>query len=313
MTLDIRKIQYFTALFEEGSTKRAAERHNIVQPAMSMQLKQLEAELSVRLFERSAQGIQPTPAGRHFYKLCLGLLRDLDATRQEMFDFGTRVKGGVRLGLMPSICRGPFAQILTRYTEDYPDVEIKVFEATSGALADMLLAGDLDFAVCNPPVAQTRLKLQPVFNAAVALVSGRSARWKNGVPCNLAKLSDLKLVLPSRSNSLRRKLDRQIKAGAIRASRIIEIDGLSGTMSFIESSGWSTLVPSVALVNDHDSDRFLINPVAAPVLVSEIVEMHSPDRPLSLPGQKMVAAIQEALLAEESVKTVPGIRTINLF
>ncbi len=61
MSLDTRKIQYFIALLEEGSMKRAAERHNIVQPAMSMQLEQLEAELSIQLFERSSQGIQPTP------------------------------------------------------------------------------------------------------------------------------------------------------------------------------------------------------------------------------------------------------------
>lgn len=107
MSLDLRKIEYFTALYEEGSMKRAAERHNIVQPAMSMQLKQLEAELSVQLFDRSAQGVHPTPAGRHFYKLCVGLLRDLRTTRQEMLDFGDRVKGQIRLGLMPSICRGP--------------------------------------------------------------------------------------------------------------------------------------------------------------------------------------------------------------
>ncbi len=298
MSLDTRKIQYFIALFEEGSMKRAAERHNIVQPAMSMQLKQLEAELSIQLFERSSQGIQPTPAGRHFYKLCVGLQHDLQRARQEMLDFGSRVVGGIRLGLMPSICRGPFARILTRYCDEYPNVEIKVFEATSGALADMLLAGDLDFAVCNRPVSQTRLKLQPVFNASIALVSGRATRMKHGASCDLAELSGLKLVLPTSSNSLRRLVDRKIKAGAIRASRIIEIDGLSGTMSFIESSDWSTLVPSIALINDIHSKRFIVNPVATPELVSEIFEMHNPDRPLSLPGQKMVAAIRSVLAAE---------------
>lgn len=298
MSLDTRKVQYFIALFEEGSMKRAAERHNIVQPAMSMQLKQLEAELSIQLFERSSQGIQPTPAGRHFYKLCIGLQRDLQSARQEMLDFGSRVVGSIRLGLMPSICRGPFARILTRYCDEYPNVEIKVFEATSGALADMLLAGDLDFAVCNRPVSQTRLKLQPVFNAPIALVSGRATRKKHGVSCDLAELSGLKLVLPTRSNSLRRLVDRKIKAGTIRASRIIEIDGLSGTMSFIESSDWSTLVPSIALINDISSKRFIVNPVAAPELVSEIFEMHNPDRPLSLPGQRMVAAIRSVLGTE---------------
>lgn len=295
MTLDFRKILYFTALYEEGSVSRAAERHKIVQPALSMQLKQLENELSVRLFERSAQGLQPTPAGRHFYKLCTGLLRNLQATRQEMLDFGNRVVGSIRFGLMPSICRGPFARILTQFCDDYPEVEIKMFEGTSGALADMLLAGELDFALCNPPASQTRLKIQPVFDAPVVLVSGRQARIDERRPVDLSALPELKLILPTSHNSLRRHLDRHIKSGAIRPSRIIEIDGLSATISFIESSDWSSLIPRIAVQNDASPRRFRVSTIHTPVLVSEIVEMHVPDRPLTLPGQKMVEAIRDGL------------------
>ncbi len=62
--MELRQIQYFICLFEEGTATRAAKRLNIVQPALSMQIAKLEDELGQQLFERSAQGMHPTPAGR---------------------------------------------------------------------------------------------------------------------------------------------------------------------------------------------------------------------------------------------------------
>lgn len=295
MTPDFRKLQYFVALFEEGSVSRAAERLNIVQSALSMQLKQLEAELGIRLFDRSAQGVRPAPAARHFYALCLGLLRQYDGVLQEMRDFNQQVAGVVRLGLMPSICRGPFAPILQRYLAAYPEVEVRVFESTSGSLADMLLSDDLDLAICNAPASKSRLVAQPVFSDSVVLVSGLKSGRRSGRPCRLSAIDDLKLVLPSRRNSLRRLLDKHIRTGSIRASRVMEIDGLNATMQFLEHSDWATLLPRIAVMHDAKTGRFAVNPLIQPALTSEIVEVHRPDSPLSLPATLLVGTVREVL------------------
>lgn len=297
MALDLRKIQYFVALFEEGSISRASERLSIVQPALSAQLRQLETELALQLFDRSAQGVRPTPAARHFYKLATGLLRQLDTARQEMRDFTERVVGEVRVGLMPSICRGPLSRILADYEARYPDVELKLFESTSGSLADLVLEGSLDLAVCNPPTAQSRLLIQPIFADPVWLVSGPRRGLEPGRGYRLTDIADLKLILPSRRNSIRRLLDRHIKSGDIRVSRVMEIDGLSATLKALELSDWSTLVPRMAVIDELGGDRYLVNPVLRPELVSEIVEIHPPERPLTLPAMLMVDTVRKALLA----------------
>lgn len=295
MTLDIRRIRYFVAVFEEGSISRAAERENVVQPALSVQIKQLEAELSVKLFERSAQGVQSTPAGQHFYKLCSELLRNLQSTRQQMLDFGGAIAGTVRIGLMPSICRGPLPAILSAYSDAYPRVEIKLLEANSGTLADRLIAGDLDLAICNRPASQTKLKLRLLHRDRVVLVSGPTKQLTRWRPCRLSDVRDLKLVLPSPYHSLRRLLDKHIKSGAIRPARVIEIDGLGATMEFIQSSDWSTTLPGIAVINDARADRFILNPIASPDLSSDIYELRPPDKPLSLPAQKLVEMVQHDL------------------
>jgi len=67
--MDLKQIHYFIALFEDGSVTRAAKRLNIVQPALSMQISKLEAELHQPLFERGPHGMTPTEAARLMYRL----------------------------------------------------------------------------------------------------------------------------------------------------------------------------------------------------------------------------------------------------
>lgn len=145
--------------------------------------------------------MQATPAGRHFYKLCNGLLRDLASARQEMLDFGGTIAGAIRVGLMPTICRGPLAKILVDYTSAYPKVEIEIVEAYSGTLADRVVAGELDLAVCNRPAPQTNLTMRLLFSDRVLLVSGAARPRQPWVPCRLDAIDGLKLVLPSAHHS----------------------------------------------------------------------------------------------------------------
>jgi DNA-binding transcriptional LysR family regulator len=297
VSLDLRKVRYFVALYEEGSISRAAERLNIVQPALSMQLRRLETELDLKLFERSTLGVRPTPAARHFYGLCTELQRQVESVRQEMRDFTDKVVGEIRLGLMPSICRGPLARILADYTSRYPAIEIKLFETTSASLADMVVDGSLDLAVCNPPAPQSRLLVQPIFSDEVRLVSGPRPDLVPGQAYALSEIPDLKLILPSRRNFIRRLLDRHIRSGEIRVSRVIEIDGLTATMKTLEQSDWSTLVPRIAVIDEPVGGPFVVNTVKSPSLSSEIVGMHLPERPLGLPATLMLETIRATLEA----------------
>jgi len=295
MAIDIRKLRYFVSVFEEGSFTRAAKRENIVQPALSVQITQLEKELTVKLFERSAQGIQPTLAGDHYYKFCKTLLRSVEAATQEMRDFSGSITGLIRAGVMPSICRGPLTSVLNRYLENYPGVELRVVEGYSGTLADAVLSGGLDFAICNRPVSQTRLTHQRLLKDRLILISGLSKKLSPWKPCRLDDISDLKLVLPCSHHAQRRLLDRHIAAGSIRPARVIEMDGLAASISFVQDSDWSIALPSIAMVRDFKSNGLIFNPITYPELKSEIYELHAPECPLSLPAQKFVQMLQDEI------------------
>jgi len=295
MSIDIRKLRYFVSVFEEGSFTRAAERENIVQPALSVQITQLEKELTVKLFERNSQGIQATIAGEHYYRFCKNFLRSLEAATQEMRDFSGSITGLIRAGVMPSICRGPLTPVLARYLKNYPGVELRIVEGYSGTLAEAVLSGGLDFAICNPPVAQTRLTRRRLLSDRLILISGLNKKYLPWKSIRLDEIRDLKLVLPCSHHAQRRLMDKHIAAGNIRPIRVIEIDGLAASISFVQDSDWSIVLPRIAMVRDFRSNGLVFNPISYPELKSDICELHTPECPLSVPAQKLVQMLQDEI------------------
>lgn len=298
MALDYRKVRYFVAVYEEGSVSRAAERERVVQPAVSTQIKQLEQEFSVRLFQRASHGMEPTPAGDQFYKLCKQLLHDLGSARQRMLDLGGQIAGIVRLGIMPSLCRGPLSRVLSAYTTAYPHVDLTIVEATSGILAAAVMAGDLDGAICNQPTAVPELRLRLLHRDPLALVSNKASSFVADRTCRIADLRNLKVVLPTGGgNTIRRLLETQMRLGHVKPLRLLHIDGLGATLEFVRRSDWVTIIPGIALSNDMDSDSFVRNLLTEPALTSDIYEMHLPNRPLSQPAHEFVRMLEEEIAA----------------
>ena len=306
--LDIRKIRFFVAAYETGSITRAAEREHIAQPALTVHIQQIEDELQVKLFERSARGVNPTPAGRHFYGICQDLLRRLESVGEEMRAFSGEVAGSIAAGIMPSICHGPLAPVLARYTAAYPNVAVRIVEGLSGTLAEWVMSDEVDFAICNRPAATPGLSLRLVLTDRLVLVSARNKTRLAFVPCKLSEVRDLKLVLPSPNHFLRHTLDHHINRGDFRPVTTLEIDGQSATLQFVAHSDWSTILPTIALINEFDSPRFNINPIEDPMLSTEIYELRSPRRTLSLASERFITMLEAQLRTTPALPAAPEAR-----
>jgi len=304
--LDIRKIRFFVAAYESGSITRAAEREHIAQPALTVHIQQIEDELGVKLFERSAQGVTPTPAGKHFYGICQDLLRRLESIGEEMQTFSGAVAGSITAGIMPSICHGPLAPVLARYTAAYPNVAVRIVEGLSGTLAEWVMSDQVDFAICNRPAATPGLSLRLVVTDRLVLVSAANTTRVPFAPCKLSEVADLKLVLPSPNHFLRHTLDHHINRGDFRPVTTLEIDGQSATLQFVAHSDWSTILPTIALINEFGSSRFTINPIEDPALSTELYELRSPRHTLSAASERFIAMLEAQLRATPALPAPPA-------
>ena len=111
----LRQIRAVIAVCEEGSFTRAAARENATQSGISQHVAAAERPLGVKLFERSAVGVKPTPAGQRYYKRCIEALDQLARAGEEARNLASLVTGDLRIGLIPTLTRAALAPALEQF------------------------------------------------------------------------------------------------------------------------------------------------------------------------------------------------------
>jgi DNA-binding transcriptional LysR family regulator len=155
--MELRHLRYFLAVAEELNFTRAAERLGISQPPLTQQVKALEAELGVTLFDRSAYRIELTDAGRIFAAEAARILGDARSAMQAARRAANGVTGRVRVGFTESASFNSLVtSSLQRYRSDFPAVEVSLEEHPSTDLIAALREGRIDAAFVRPPVPTRR-------------------------------------------------------------------------------------------------------------------------------------------------------------
>ncbi len=155
--MELRHLRYFLAVAEELNFTRAAERLGISQPPLTQQIKALEAELGVPLFDRSAYRIELTDAGRVFAAEAARILGDARSAVQAARRAATGATGRVRVGFTESASFSPLVtSTLRSFRSDYPAVEMSLHEHPSTELTVALRAGRIDAAFVRPPLPAQR-------------------------------------------------------------------------------------------------------------------------------------------------------------
>jgi LysR family nitrogen assimilation transcriptional regulator len=289
--LDIR---LFVAAVEERSFTRAAIRENATQSGVSQHIRKLERRFGVDLFVRCGTHVVPTPAGQAYYRECLEVLRRYDIAQEVARSFAGDLSGEIRIGLMPTMTRSALAPALAVFTETYRNVHVRVIEAFSAALSQLVAAGELDFAVVPALQEREGVRSTRFLRTPEILVSGSHCRNRHLQPVRLADVAPLKLVLPGSANARRHSLAAYCQANQVTIARLIELDAMFGTIDFVERTDWSTILPGIMVVADIHRPGLTLNPITDPPLWLDLALIEPQRRSLSKPAH----AFHSILLAE---------------
>jgi DNA-binding transcriptional LysR family regulator len=281
----LRQVRAIIAACEEGSFTRAAARENATQSGISQHVATIERTLGVKLFERSARGIVPTPAGLRYYKSCVEAVGRLESANEEARSLAGLVTGDLRIGLMPTFTRAVLGPTLQSFVPRHPEVRLHVVEGYSGLLTGMVLADELDFAVVPAFEGRTGLKSRLLMRDQEMLLSGRQLGLTPLAPVRLADCGPLKIVVPGPQNVRRRNLETYFQTHGVEIAAMLEMDAMIGTLEFVARSDWVTVLPSVISVNDIGKGSLVVNPIVKPALRADFVVIQPARRTLSVPAR----------------------------
>ncbi len=245
--LNYHHLRYFRQIAREESLARAAEKLNLSAPALSIQLKQLEASLGHVLFERGRGGLRLTEAGR----LALDYAESIGRTGEELMDvMQNRQRGGrqvLRVGAVATLSRN-FQLEFLRPVLHRPQVEVVL---RSGALRELLIAlhaHEVDVVLSNQPArrdAETSWHSHLLAEQPVSLV-GRPA-WKKKRLSFPEDFRDVPVILPTLESNTRAAFDRLIANAGVRPLLIAEVDDMAMLRLLAREGEGLALVPPVVV------------------------------------------------------------------
>ncbi|MDI3559111.1 LysR family transcriptional regulator [Bradyrhizobium sp. Arg816] len=313
-------MQYFLCLAEEKNVTRAARQLNIVQPALSMQIAKLEAELGQKLFDRSVQGMNLTSAGEALVRLTAPIVRDAEHARQEMAQLGGRISGRVSVGLITSVAQSTMASSSATVASRYPEITLSACEGYTETLVDWVNTGQLDFALINVPRRKTPLAAHHIMDEEMVFACRKDSPVKPPAKLRFDHIANFDLVLPSKRHGLRLILDEHAAAIGIDLRPRLELDTLPALCDVIATTDFATVLPTIALRQSLASGVIRAHRFDQQRIVRSIAWVHHPRRAVSVAAKAVLDVVSRDLaeaakaaseLVEPSVRATLSSRKVR--
>lgn len=167
--MELHQLRYIVAVARTGNFSRAAEQCHVSQPSLSQQILKLEDELGERLFDRMKRVAKLTPHGEAFLRRAIQILHEVDAAKREAAEAKDSVRGILTIGVLPTIAPYLLPEVILKFTEKNPGVEIVVQEDTTARLLKHTLAYEIDLALVSQPIKEERLSVRYLFSEELLL------------------------------------------------------------------------------------------------------------------------------------------------
>ncbi len=245
MHLTLKQLRYFEALAKHGHFGRAADASGISQPALSMQIKELEEVLGTNLFERNARQVRLTSFGEEIALRVRDILRSVDDLGDLARTAQDSLVGKLRIGVIPTIAPYLLPIIISRLSKQYSGLEIQIRETLTQKLIQELSEGRLDAAIVALPISEPSLTEHELFQENFVLV--RNEAQKDEPVPDGQSLCEQRLLLLEEGHCFR---DQALSFCNIQAG--LPHDGLDGSslstlVQMVGAGIGVTLIPEMAV------------------------------------------------------------------
>lgn len=245
MNLTFRQLRYFEALARHGHFGRAAEACSVSQPALSMQIRDLEAALGTVLFERGVRQVRLTRFGEDFAARAGTILRAVDELGDMARAARDRLVGRLRIGVIPTIAPYLLPTIIGNLTRHNAELDLHLRETVTPKLLQELAAGKLDTAIVALPVSEPSLAEVALFSEDFVLVRPAGDAGKP-VP-DREMLREMRLLLLEEGHCFRDQALSFCNAQSSQPRELLDGSSLSTLVQMVGAGIGVTLIPEMAI------------------------------------------------------------------
>lgn len=298
----LKQLRYFEALARFGHFGRAAEACAISQPALSMQIKELEENLGAVLFERAAREVRLTGFGEEFATRARLILRSADELADLARASRDTLVGRLRLGVIPTIAPYLLPTLIGKLTQSYDGLDIHVRETLTPKLIQELVDGRLDTAVLALPISEPSLSEIALFEEEFLLVRPQRDAGKP-VPSG-EMLREMRLLLLEEGHCFR---DQALSFCNVQSA--LPRDGLDGSslstlVQMVGAGIGVTLVPQMAVSVETRSAPVSISSFKSPQPTRQIGMVWRKSDPRAKQFEQLGEVVQQALEALRATSVI---------
>lgn len=246
-----RHMKIFVHVYEKLSMTLAAEALYISQPSVSQAIKELEEYYGVRLFERYPKRLYPTPEGDLLYNYCRQILGLYDEAKKDILSLTG--KAAISVGANISAGTVLIEKYIDRFHEKYPDVRVFVKVAGSSALTNMLTRHQLDFALIEDLIFDTKLIQKPFYNDRIVFICSPDDPMASKKNIKFDDLRGRDFLLRNRGVGVRDKFDYLMKLHDIEVEPLWESANTKALINAAKAGYGIAVLPYLLVREDIES------------------------------------------------------------
>jgi LysR family transcriptional regulator, cyn operon transcriptional activator len=240
----LRHIRYLKAVADHGSFTRAAQALHVSQPALSQQVKELEAQVGAQLLDRSGRQIRPTDRGAIYLHHAGRALAELEEATRAVRDVEDLSIGSLRLGVTLSVATYLLGPLMARFRAGYPGIALVVRVAPQEAIEPALRDDELDLGLGFGDLPADDLETIPLHNEQPTLIVGAAHPVTRKASLTAAELATTPLALLDPSFSTRRRVDHYFRSHGLTATVAVEANSIAALIEMVRHTDLATILPA---------------------------------------------------------------------
>jgi LysR family transcriptional regulator, carnitine catabolism transcriptional activator len=245
--LNLRHLEAFVAVAQAGNFTRAAQALHISQPALTVQIRQLENSVGARLIDRNTRSVKLTSIGQQLSPVVRRLLREIDTVIEHAHEMAAGRLGTVSVAALPSVCSMVLPRMIAAFREKNPGIAVVMKDVVAQKVLAMVKNEEVDFGIGGFTGADPAIKVTPLFKDRMKVVFPPRHPLARKRTVKLMDLVDLPLILMDPQSSVRMLADRAFESIGYFPTPAYEATYMSSAVGMVKAGLGVAFLPSAAL------------------------------------------------------------------